>query len=113
VKPLAGGKKLVKENAGVAAHIIGGYAARKPKSYDELEPGQAAVLKIDGDNVAAYRDDLGEVHAVAAACSHMGCLLGWNATDRTWDCPCHGSRFTFAGEVLHGPAVSPLKGMNS
>jgi glycine/D-amino acid oxidase-like deaminating enzyme/nitrite reductase/ring-hydroxylating ferredoxin subunit len=109
VKPIAGGKEFIKENADVAAHLIGGYASRKPKSYDELEPGQGAILKIDGDNVAAFRDEQGQVHAVSAACSHMGCLLGWNVTDRTWDCPCHGSRFALSGEVLHGPAVSPLE----
>jgi glycine/D-amino acid oxidase-like deaminating enzyme/nitrite reductase/ring-hydroxylating ferredoxin subunit len=109
VKPIAGGKKFIKESAGVAAHLIGGYASRKPKSYDELQPGEAAILKIDGDNVAAFRDDQGQMHAVSAACTHMGCLLGWNVTDRTWDCPCHGSRFALSGEVLHGPAVTPLK----
>ena len=109
VKPLAGGKEFVKESASVAAHLIGGYLSRKPKSYDDLKPGDGGVLKIDGDNVAAFRDEKGRLHAVSAACSHMGCLLGWNTTDRTWDCPCHGSRFTFTGEVLHGPAVTPLR----
>jgi glycine/D-amino acid oxidase-like deaminating enzyme/nitrite reductase/ring-hydroxylating ferredoxin subunit len=109
VKPLAGGKEFAKENASVAGHLVGGYVSRKPKSYDELQPGEAAVLKIDGDNVAAFRDEQGQVHAVSAACSHMGCLVGWNSTEKTWDCPCHGSRFTLSGEVLHGPAVSPLK----
>jgi len=109
VKPLAGGKTFVKESAGVAAHLVGGYLSRKPKSFDELGPGEAAVLEIDGDNVAAFRDDSGAIHAVSAACTHMGCLVGWNATDRTWDCPCHGSRFALSGEVLHGPAVAPLE----
>ena len=108
VKLLAGAKQFVKENASVAGHLVGGYVSPKAKSYDELKPGEATILKIDGDNVAAFRDERGEVHAVSAACSHMGCLLGWNATDRTWDCPCHGSRFTLTGEVLHGPAVTPL-----
>ena len=109
VKPLAGGKEFVKQNIHVAGHLIGGYAAGKPKSYDELKPGDAEILKIDGDNVAAFRDDAGRIHAVSAACTHMGCLLGWNATDRTWDCPCHGSRFSLAGEVIAGPAVEPLE----
>ena len=109
VKPVAGGREFIKENASVAAHLIRGYASRKPNSYGELQPGDAAILRIDGDNVAAYRDEQGEVHAVSAACSHMGCLLGWNSTDRTWDCPCHGSRFSLSGEVLHGPAVTPLE----
>jgi glycine/D-amino acid oxidase-like deaminating enzyme/nitrite reductase/ring-hydroxylating ferredoxin subunit len=113
VKPLAGGTEFVKETASVAGHLIGGYVSRKPKSYDDLKSGDAGILKIDGENVAAFRDERGRVHAVSAACSHMGCLLGWNATDRTWDCLCHGSRFALTGEVLHGPAVSPLKPMGN
>ena len=108
VKPVAGAKEFAKENLSVAAHLVGGYLSRKPKSYDELEPGDAAIMKIDGDNVAAFKDESGKVHAVSAVCTHMGCLVGWNATDRTWDCPCHGSRFELSGEVIHGPATKPL-----
>ena len=108
VKPIAGGAEFVKENAEVAAHLVGGYLSRKPKSFDELEPGHAAIMKIDGDNVAAFKDEAGVVHAVSAVCTHMGCLVGWNETDRTWDCPCHGSRFELSGEVIHGPATKPL-----
>lgn len=108
VKPLAGGTQFVKENVKVAGHLVGGYLSRKLKSFDELEPGHAAIMKIDGSNVAAFRDEQGQVHAVSAVCSHMGCIVGWNEVDRTWDCPCHGSRFDLAGEVIHGPAVKPL-----
>lgn len=108
VKPLAGGPRFVKENAEVAAHLVSGYLSRKLKSFDELAPGEAAIMKVDGENVAAFRDEQGRVHAVSAACSHMGCIVGWNETDRTWDCPCHGSRFELSGEVIHGPATRPL-----
>lgn len=108
VKPLAGAGEFVKGNAEVAGHLIGGYLSSKPHSFDDLQPGTAAILKIDGRNVAAFRDEAGEVHAFAAACTHMGCLVGWNETDRTWDCPCHGSRFGVDGAVIHGPAVRPL-----
>jgi glycine/D-amino acid oxidase-like deaminating enzyme/nitrite reductase/ring-hydroxylating ferredoxin subunit len=108
VKPVAGAKEFAKENLSVAAHLVGGYLSRKPKDYDELEPGHAAIMKVDGENVAAFKDESGKVHAVSAVCTHMGCLVGWNATDRTWDCPCHGSRFELSGEVIHGPATKPL-----
>lgn len=109
IKPLAGGSKLLKESTEVASHLVSGYLARKLTSYAQLDRGQAAIMKIDGKNMAAFKDENGVVHAVSAACSHMGCIVGWNETDRTWDCPCHGSRFELNGEVLHGPAVNPLK----
>jgi glycine/D-amino acid oxidase-like deaminating enzyme/nitrite reductase/ring-hydroxylating ferredoxin subunit len=109
VKPVAGAKEFAKGNAEVAAHLVGGYLARKPHSFDDLAPGEAAVLKIDGGNVAGYRDETGALHAVSAVCTHMGCLVGWNETDRSWDCPCHGSRFALDGSVIHGPAVTALE----
>ncbi|HEY0112755.1 MAG TPA: FAD-dependent oxidoreductase [Allosphingosinicella sp.] len=108
VKPVAGAKEFAKENLDVAAHLVSGYLSRKPKDFDALEPGHAAIMKIDGENVAAFKDEQGKVYAVSAVCTHMGCLVGWNATDRTWDCPCHGSRFELSGEVIHGPATQPL-----
>jgi Rieske Fe-S protein len=109
IKPVAGAKEFVKGNIETASHLVGGYMARRPKRFDTLERGKAAVLKIDGDHVAAYRDEEGKLHAVSAVCTHMGCILGWNETDRTWDCPCHGSRFELSGEVIHGPAAKRLE----
>ncbi|MBK8906753.1 MAG: FAD-dependent oxidoreductase [Rhodospirillales bacterium] len=108
VKPVAGGAQFVKANLDVAAHLVSGYLSRKPKSFDELAPGDAAIMKINGENVAAFKDEQGRIHAVSSVCSHMGCVVGWNETDRTWDCPCHGSRFELGGEVIHGPATRPL-----
>jgi glycine/D-amino acid oxidase-like deaminating enzyme/nitrite reductase/ring-hydroxylating ferredoxin subunit len=109
IKPIAGAKEFVKGNIETASHLVGGYMARRPKSFDALERGKAAILRIDGDHVAAYRDEEGRLHAVSAVCTHMGCIVGWNETDRTWDCPCHGSRFELDGEVLHGPAAKRLE----
>ena len=109
IKPVAGAPQFVKGNTEVATHLVGGYLARKPHSFDELRPGEAAILKIDGHNIAGFRDEQGELHAVSAVCTHMGCLVGWNETDRSWDCPCHGSRFDLSGAVIHGPAVKALE----
>lgn len=108
VKPLAGGRKFVQENLQVAGHLLGGYLSAKPHSFDAIGTGEAKVVEIDGEKIAAFRDEGGRIHAVSAVCTHMGCVLGWNHTDRTWDCPCHGSRFGLSGEVLHGPAVQYL-----
>lgn len=113
IKPIAGAREFIAGTAGTAASLIGGYLAKKAHGFDELAPGEAAILKVDGDNVAGFRDEEGALHAVSAVCTHMGCLVGWNETDRTWDCPCHGSRFALDGEVIHGPAVKPLAGVKA
>jgi Rieske Fe-S protein len=65
-----------------------------------------------GKKVGGYRDKDGTVHLVKTTCTHMGCGLDWNDGERSWDCPCHGSRFSYEGEVLEGPAVKPLKKMD-
>ena len=66
------------------------------------------MLERDGQKVAAYRDTDGSVTLRSAICTHMGCVVGWNPAEKTWDCPCHGSRFQPDGKVISGPAESPL-----
>lgn len=73
-----------------------------------LARGEGKILDVQGQKTAVFRDDHGDVHAVAAKCTHMGCLLDFNGRDRTWDCACHGSRFGVDGDVLHGPAKRAL-----
>jgi Rieske Fe-S protein len=63
---------------------------------------------LDKKKVAAYRDPQGKVTLCSAVCTHMKCIVGWNAAERTWDCPCHGSRFQPDGSVISGPAEEPL-----
>jgi glycine/D-amino acid oxidase-like deaminating enzyme/nitrite reductase/ring-hydroxylating ferredoxin subunit len=111
VKPLASAKSFISENIGTAAELVGGYLQGERRSLDELPVGEAAILKLNGERTAAFRDERGQLHAVSAVCTHMGCVLGWNSVDRTWDCSCHGSRFTLDGSVLHGPATTDLKRM--
>jgi glycine/D-amino acid oxidase-like deaminating enzyme/nitrite reductase/ring-hydroxylating ferredoxin subunit len=78
-------------------------------SVDDVHAGEAKILSIDGEKVAAYRDDAGTLHCVSPVCTHMKCDVAWNDAERTWDCPCHGSRFTPDGDVLNGPAREPLE----
>ena len=78
------------------------------RSLDELKRGEGRVLDLDGQRIAAYRDPRGVVSLRSAVCTHMGCLVAWNTAERTWDCPCHGSRFSPEGDVLAGPAERPL-----
>jgi len=74
----------------------------------DLAPGDGTVLDADGTSTACYRDEAGHVHAVSAVCTHLGCTVGFNRADRTWDCPCHGSRFDVDGKVIQGPATEDL-----
>jgi Rieske Fe-S protein len=65
-------------------------------------------MRIGGERCAVYRDSSANLHVVSATCTHLGCTVGFNDAERTWDCPCHGSRFDPDGAVLHGPATKPL-----
>jgi len=74
----------------------------------DIAPGGGAIVKIEGERVAAYRDQNGTLHTLDPSCKHMGCIVSWNDAERTWDCPCHGSRYNATGEVIHSPAVYGL-----
>jgi Rieske Fe-S protein len=77
-----------------------------PTLHDDLQNGEGKVLS--DRQIAISRDDQGTLHAVSSVCTHVGCEVEWNGEEKTWDCPCHGSRFSSTGEVLHGPAMRPL-----
>lgn len=100
---------LVKENAVVARELVTGKLRRRPTSVEEVSPGTGEVLDLEGERVAVYRDESGDVLALSPECTHMGCVVAWNAAERSWDCPCHGSRFHVDGTVLDGPALRPLE----
>jgi Rieske Fe-S protein len=103
-------KDLYKENVNVAKQFVGDrLSTLSPPSSDTLEPGEGGIVSCAGQKVAAFRDDDGTLHAVSPVCTHLGCLVAFNTAERTWDCPCHGSRFTTAGEVIQGPATSDLE----
>ena len=107
--PGASIKSLVTENLEVGKRFIADrIRSWRPKPVEELAAGEGAVAQLAGEPVAAYRDDTGELHAVAATCTHLGCRVTFNTAERSWDCPCHGSRFGVDGRVLQGPAVEDL-----
>jgi glycine/D-amino acid oxidase-like deaminating enzyme/nitrite reductase/ring-hydroxylating ferredoxin subunit len=103
-------KEFFLENLNVAAmflkdRITGGDV----ESPDEITPGIGAIVRRGLNKIAVYRDEEGKIHEYSAVCPHMGCIVHWNALEKSWDCPCHGSRFDSYGQVLNGPAVSNLK----
>jgi glycine/D-amino acid oxidase-like deaminating enzyme/nitrite reductase/ring-hydroxylating ferredoxin subunit len=107
--PLASVKELAVHNLDVGLRFAGDrLLTLRPAPAGELAPGEAGIRELDGEKVAAYRDPDGRLHAVSGRCTHLGCLVAWNAAERSWDCPCHGSRYTYDGQVIQGPAVDDL-----
>lgn len=107
--PKQSAKSLLSANLDVAKRFIGDRMAKlRAPGASELAPGTGGIVDLDGKTVAAYRDDAGVLHTRSAACTHLGCQVAFNSAERTWDCPCHGSRFDTDGRVLQGPAVEDL-----
>jgi len=96
------------ENINVAGQFADYVTAGDIRSVDELKPGQGAIMREGISKIAVYRDDSGMVHRRSAVCPHLGCVVAWNSCERTWDCPCHGSKYTAEGRVYNGPANSDL-----
>jgi glycine/D-amino acid oxidase-like deaminating enzyme/nitrite reductase/ring-hydroxylating ferredoxin subunit len=109
--PFREGPSMAAAQAKVGAHFVGDRVralTRIGRSVDSLANGEAAVVRVGARTCAAYRDEDGAVHAVSARCTHLGCLVQFDEVEREWACPCHGSRFSVDGEVVHGPAIKPL-----
>ena len=81
----------------------------EPYNIEQIKNDNAAIIEINGDNIGVYKDVHGEIYAVKPNCSHLGCLLSWNNLDKTWDCPCHGSRFDYMGRNIYEPAIKNLE----
>jgi glycine/D-amino acid oxidase-like deaminating enzyme/nitrite reductase/ring-hydroxylating ferredoxin subunit len=100
--------RFLKENLNVAAQygdwVTGGDVA----SADQIPAGSGAILRDGVSMLAIYRTDDGQVHAMSATCTHLGCVVAWNGAEKSWDCPCHGSRFDAFGKVVNGPATADL-----
>jgi Rieske Fe-S protein len=102
------------EVAQLGAKFAGDFIAdrlRPPQALNtrHIQPGQARTMLDGAGKKGVYRDREGKLHAVSLRCTHLGCLLRFNAAERSWDCPCHGSRFDVDGRVLEGPATQPLE----
>ncbi|PZO36172.1 MAG: FAD-dependent oxidoreductase [Pseudanabaena frigida] len=100
----------VKQEANVITHWIGDrFKGLLSSSFSEVAKGEGKLLTIDNEKVAAYRDEQGTVHAVSATCTHLACIVSWNNAEKSWDCACHGARFSCDGKVIQGPAIKDLE----
>jgi glycine/D-amino acid oxidase-like deaminating enzyme/nitrite reductase/ring-hydroxylating ferredoxin subunit len=99
----------IKENKDYPYYMIRDrFAGAETRSIRDVPRGSGRIVELDGQKLAVYRDDRGAVTRRSAICTHLGCVVDWNDAERTWDCPCHGSRFKPDGAVISGPAESPL-----
>lgn len=102
--------EIISQNIEVVKNYVKGhFLPQKEDNISSLQNGQGKVFTIKGQKAAVYKDSKGNVHAVSAVCTHMGCIVGWNKGDQSWDCPCHGSRFAKDGSVIKGPAIRNLE----
>lgn len=110
IKPIAGFSNFLQHNAAVVKQYLGKLLPTTGlKELAALARGEARIVKYEGQNVAVYRDENNVLHAVNPTCTHMQCTVKWNQTERSWDCPCHGARFSVDGTVLNGPAHTDLE----
>lgn len=109
-KKLKGGAwDYIKENADYPYYLAKTrLTPAEGESLSDLSTGEGKILRLGGRKMAVYRDSGGKVEKVSAVCTHMGCIIQWNGAEKTWDCPCHGSRFSPNGGVISGPAETPL-----
>lgn len=102
-------KRFLSTNATVAKNLIQGKIEKPTKEPADLKNDEGSVVLVNGKRAGAYKDKDGNVYIVDTTCTHMGCEVEWNDGERSWDCPCHGSRFNIHGDVMEGPAEKPLK----
>lgn len=110
IKPIAGFNNFVSHNADVVKHFVGKwFGIEQLEELSQLAPGEGKVVTLEGKLVALAKDDNGKIHAVSPICTHLKCNVSWNSAERSWDCPCHGARYSTEGKVLTGPADRDLE----
>jgi len=110
IKPLAAAREFVAENVDFPAHLLGDrLKAPSRGSLEDIAPGEGKLLELDGKRRAVYRDEKGSLSILDPVCPHLGCVVAFNTAEKSWDCPCHGSRFDTTGAVMDGPALTGLK----
>jgi Rieske Fe-S protein len=106
--PVNSAKNFIKENLDVVDNLISGKLQSLPTEIN-LELGEGKSVEVDGKKAGAYRDMDGNIFIVDTTCKHLGCEVHWNSAEKSWDCPCHASRYSYDGTVIEGPALKPLE----
>ncbi|GAA4456706.1 FAD-dependent oxidoreductase [Rurimicrobium arvi] len=110
IKPAAAFHNFVKENADVVKEFVSGkFSSEHIDAFVDVAAGEAKLVELDNQKIAFYKDEHHHVHAILPTCTHAHCTVVWNESELSWDCPCHGARFSISGEILNGPANKPLK----
>jgi glycine/D-amino acid oxidase-like deaminating enzyme/nitrite reductase/ring-hydroxylating ferredoxin subunit len=109
LKPLASAAEVAREGADNAWRLVRDRLARPGGGADDFGPGEGRLIEVDGHKAAAWRDRQGELHVLSPTCTHLGCIVHWNAAAESWDCPCHGGRYLPDGRVLYGPPPRGLE----
>ena len=109
MKPVAALPTFLEENVDFPMHLVSD-RLKPPEAKDvsDVPPGDGKIVRVRGERLAVYRDPAGQLHALSSVCTHLGCTVKFNRAEKTWDCPCHGSRFSIDGAVLDGPATRAL-----
>ena len=110
LKPVAGFTNFIKHNAGVVRDFTSKwFPHEKLNDLATLAPGEAKVIRYEDKKIALYKDEQGTLHAIDPICTHLQCEVKWNSAEKSWDCPCHGARYSYEGKVITGPADHDLE----
>lgn len=110
IKPVAGFKNFIKENADVIKHFVADrLSVEALQEFSELSKEEGKIVKYREEKIAIYKDEYGVLKALHPVCPHAGCIVQWNSVEKSWDCPCHGARYDVDGNLLNGPATRGLR----
>lgn len=108
-KPVTSTPKITSSVKTVIKNYSEKLLPKKEDNPNDLKEGEGRIMTIKGKKLAMYKDEKGHICPLSAVCTHMGCIVKFNTAEKSWDCPCHGSRFNTDGTVIHGPAIKPLE----
>jgi glycine/D-amino acid oxidase-like deaminating enzyme/nitrite reductase/ring-hydroxylating ferredoxin subunit len=106
--PVKAAGEFAKAGMNVMSNISEYVTPGEVKTAEDIKLGEGAVIREGLKKIAVYKDEQGKTHSCSAVCAHRGCIVSWNGFEKTWDCPCHGSRYNAMGKVLNGPSMKDL-----